>query len=205
MTISYPLAGLPALVDAGGIADLKIMPEFVQGRNTNSFTNAEQIYDYIGERWTLTVNYTGLTVKNARIIIAFLLSLRGIVGTFMAGDSLMSEPEVAIGGTPLVNGDSQTGRTLNVKGLDALTGTIKAGTYFQLGNFLYMNLTDAIANGSGNATLDIFPYIRGTPVNNDVLSFINPKNIFRLSESAISWSVNNERIYRISFSAVEAR
>lgn len=203
MTISYPLE-LPTLVDTGGIASLTILPEFVQGRNTNQFTNQEQIYDYTAERWNLSMTYSGLTMENARIVIAFLLSLRGAVGTFMAGDKLMASPTGVIAGTPLVNGGGQTGRTLNVKGLTA-SSTVKAGNYFQIGNFLYMDLKDAIANGSGNATLDIFPFIRGTPADNAALVFSNAKNIFRLSEGSISWSVGDDRIYRIGFTAVEAR
>jgi len=204
MTISYPLS-LPTLVDDGGIADLRIMPEYVQGRNTNPFTNAEQIYDYQADRWTLSINYTGLTVRNARLVMAFLLSLRGIVGTFYYGDPLMASPSEAVLGAPLVNGSSQTGRSLNVKGLVPTTGVIKAGNYFQIGDYLYMVLKDVTANGSGNATLDIFPYIRGAPVDGDALTFTNANGIFRMAETNVSWVVNEEQLYRISLSAVEAR
>lgn len=205
MSISWPLS-MPTLPEAGGIASVTIIGEFAQGRNTNAFNNTEQVYDYVGERWALSVAYSNLSILNARAVMAFLLSLRGYVGTFMAGDLLMASPQSSIPGAPKVNGSGQTGRTLAVKGLTpSVSNAIHAGDYFQIGNYLYCALENANSDGSGNTNVEIFPFIRGTPSDGADLTFTSPKNIFRLNDASVSWSADVNKYYKIAFTAVEAR
>ena len=107
------------------------------------------------------------------------------------------------GGTPFVMGGSQIGKTLVTDGWPNSVTVLKAGDLFQVENSLYMNLTDASSNGSGQATLDIWPTAR-TPADNAPLVVSAPKNLWRLSKG-FSWKENEDHLFEIDFSGQEAR
>lgn len=200
MTITYPLT-LPSNFDS-----IQLTAQNVQGRNTNLYTNKEQVYSYSGDRWTLNVTYPRKALVDARLIQAFLLALRGGVGTFIAGDPYQAAPSGIATGTPVINGAGQTGYTLATTGWTAgQTGILKAGDYIQIGSYnLHMVLQDANSNGSGQATFDIWPRIRTSPSNGSAVVINSPKCLFRLTDSNVGWAVDKESLYDFSLSAVEA-
>lgn len=79
------------------------------------------------------------------------------------------------GGTPLVNGASQTGNSINTDGWPNSTTVLKAGDLVKLGTLqLVYELTgDATSNGAGQAALAIEPQIIvGTsPADNGVVAY----------------------------------
>ena len=136
----------------------------------------------------------------------------GYYGTFLLGDPNGADAQGSastLPGTPLVNGGSQTGNTLVIDGCPASkTGYLKAGDYIQLGSGsssrLYKVLTDTNTNGSGQATLDIWPALRNSPSDNDPVVVSNTKGLFRLSSNIQQWEINDISSYGISFDCVEA-
>ena len=76
---------------------------------------------------------------------------------------------VAAAGTPLVNGASQTGRSLITDGWTA-AAVLKRGDALAFDNDWYRELhlvtADATADGSGNMTIPISPAIHRSPANN---------------------------------------
>jgi len=143
--------------------------------------------------------------------VAFLLSLKGQVGTFLLGDpncfaaqgSARTTP-----GTPLVNGASQTGDTLIIDGLPtSVTGYLLPGDYIQLGSGstaqLYKVLTQVDTSGGG-ATLDLWPNLRSSPGDNTAVVVANTKGRFRLKDNITQWSINEISSYGITFDCVEA-
>jgi len=125
------------------------------------------------------------------------------------GDPLCATPQGNIGGTPRVNGGSQTGETLNIDGCTAdVTDWLKAGDYIQLGAAgtanLHKVLEDVNTNGSGEATLSLWPHIRTAPADNATVTVTNAVGRFRLASNETAWSINEASIYGISFSAMEA-
>ena len=74
------------------------------------------------------------------------------------------------GGTPLVNGGSQTGNTVNTDGWPNSTLVLKAGDLVKFGtlNLVYEMQADANSNGSGQATLSVDPLVisGGSPADN---------------------------------------
>lgn len=108
---------------------------------------------------------------------------------------------------PAVNGDLQTGNTLNVSGFPASSAVMSCGDFFQLGSGLttrlYKVLDDVVSDASGEASLNIFPRLRISPSNGESLVFENPKGLFRLADNQQDFSSNNNKVYRISFNAVE--
>lgn len=76
----------------------------------------------------------------------------------------------SLGGTPLINGASQTGNSVAIDGATpSQTGWIKAGDIlrFASNNTIHMCTADADSDGSGNVTVSIIPEIRRSPANND--------------------------------------
>jgi len=78
------------------------------------------------------------------------------------------------GGTPLVNGASQTGRILNTDGWPNSTTVLRAGDLVQFAgsNKVYMVTVNAISDGSGVAALVINPGIVAgqSPANNAAIT-----------------------------------
>jgi hypothetical protein len=98
---------------------------------------------------------------------------------------------------------------LNIDGLPAsATGYLKAGDYIQLGtgatSRLYKVLEDVNSNGSGQATLNLWPDLRSSPANDATVVVSNAKGLFRLAQNDASWTIGNDGFYSITFSAVEA-
>jgi hypothetical protein len=69
---------------------------------------------------------------------------------------------------------------------------------------LHKVLADVNTNGSGQATLLLWPHIRTAPADNATVIVTNTVGRWRLASNESSWSVNEASIYGISFSAMEA-
>ena len=87
------------------------------------------------------------------------------------------------GGTPLVNGASQTGSTIATDGWPNSTLVLKAGdlvTFATGPNLVYDITADVTSNGSGVATLPVSPnvFAGGSPGNNNAIT-ITASVVFR--------------------------
>lgn|SRR6202795_5240163 len=199
MSITYPLS-MPA--GDPGVKDLVLTANYVVAQSVSPYTSQEQVYQHSGSWWELTSNFAPMKRPDAENWIAFLLSLRGRAGTFLFGDPSAVNPQGNAGGSPIVSGAGQTGGSLLITGL---TGTIEAGDYFAIGSGstqrLYKNLTD---QSGSPCTLDIFPFIRESPAANAPLTLVNAQGVFRLTENAQPWSVDEAMHYQLNFKAREA-
>lgn len=204
MAITYPLS-LPTIT---GIANIVITARNSVAVATSPFTLTTQVMQHQGSRWEASVTLPPMKRASAEEWIAFLISLNGAYGTFLLGDPMGATARGSAStaaGTPLVNGGSQTGSTLNIDGApNNATGYLKAGDYIQIGTNLYKVLADANSNGSGQVSLDIWPSLRSSPADNAAVVVAGAKGLFRLSSSDASFSIDNASVYGINFSAVEA-
>jgi hypothetical protein len=205
MTISYPLA-LPTHT---GFTQIELRAINAVAYSRSPFTFSGQAFAYPGQMWTADVTLPPMKRADAEQWVAWLISLRGQLGTFLLGDPNGATARGAATGTPLVNGASQTGGSLVIDGAaTSVTGWLKAGDYIQLGtngsSRLHKVLTDANSNGSGNVTLDIWPHIRIAPADNATVAVSSAKGLFRLASNEQAWSVNEAAIYGIAFGAMEA-
>jgi len=201
MTISYPLS-LPTV---GGFKTYSISAMNAIGSTSSQYTYQSQIQEYDGDGWLLEVETGTMTQANAYPWIAFLTMLKGPKGTFLAGDPKHTTPQGLGGGTPLVNGASQTGSSLITDGWTISVNTLKAGDYFSIANTLYMNLQDVTADGSGNATFDIYPSLRTSPANDAALDLTSPLGTFRLGEGHTRlYTVDSKGGYKVKFQAIES-
>lgn len=205
MAITYPLT-LPSHT---GIRNITLRAVNTVGMSMSPFTYQQQAVAHAGQRWEVDVTLPAMNRADAEQWVAFLVSLRGRFGTFTLGDPVGASPRGSAGGTPLVNGASQTGGTLNIDGCtSSQTGWLKAGDYIQLGTAgsatLHKVLADADSNGSGQVALDIWPYIRTAPSDNATVVVTNTVGRFRLADNEQNWSIRETALYGITFGGVEA-
>jgi hypothetical protein len=205
MAISYPLA-LPTHT---GIRSIELRAVNAVAYSRSPFTFAGQAFAYSGQMWQADVTLPPMKRADAEQWVAWLVSLRGSLGTFLLGDPLGATARGVATGTPLIKGGSQTGGTINIDGATSgVTGWLKAGDYVQIGSGgtarLHKVLQDANSDGSGNVTLELWPQVRTAPADNASVTVSSAKGLFRLASNEQAWSINEASIYGITFSAMEA-
>ncbi len=104
----------------------------------------------------------------------------------------------AYGGTPLVDGGSQTGFSLNIKGATFnILDWIRKGDYFSIDangeHELKMATDDANSDGAGLVVLSFTPRIRFAPLDNAGIFvedgvLTKPQGIFLLESADTGWS-----------------
>ena len=151
-------------------------------------TKAVQTIEQPGARWSATLGYINLIDPDVALLQAFLAQLRGMANRFTLANFERSTPRGIATGTPLVNGASQTGTSLNTKGWTASqTGIMKAGDYFTVNGELKMMAADANSDGTGLATLVFEPPLRASPADNAALTVNSPTATFMLRDSKVGW------------------
>jgi len=136
----------------------------------------------------------------ARAFFAFICKQKNQYDTFTFTPAIFA-PNGFAAGTPLVNGASQTGGTISIKGFSPnITGIMKAGDFLKFANRdkVYMVTADGNSDGSGNVTLDIFPDLFQSPAADSAVtitdvpftvSFVD--NIQSLDiEHLLSWNID---------------
>jgi hypothetical protein len=133
------------------------------------------------------------------------MSLRGTLNVFQMGDPLRSTPQGTGAGSPEVNGANQVGYTLATKGWTAsASGVLLPGDWLQIGYRLYNNLGIVNADGSGNATLSIWPQLRESPADSTTIVLNNTQGLFRLKANSRKYSMLANRTYGLQFDIREA-
>jgi len=185
------------------IFDLNQVPKFVTielRSNTalypSPLTASIQTLDRGGAKWRIVYTYDNLRDDNRGELMGLIASLRGQTNRLRV--PVFDNPSRgAYGGSPNVDGASQTGSSIDIKGCsNNITDWIKAGDYFSINvngeHELKMATADASSNGSGLITVSFEPRLRDSPLNSAVIYVGDggnvPQGIFMLAESAASWS-----------------
>lgn len=203
--VSYPI-DFPNDIS---VNQLSLTPLNAISRSASKFTYVEKVYNFQGQAWRVSGSLPLMARATAEEYMSFVFKLKGRFGTFnFPLPSSISESRGSWGGTVLVDGGSQTGDTLNIKGLTpSTTNIIRKGDYFNLGSGsslrLYKVLDDVSSDGSGNATLTIWPNLRSSPNDNDPLVNENVEVLLRLEDN-VTTDIDVNKHYLISFSAMEA-
>jgi len=204
MAITYPIS-LPA---SPVQRTINLFPRSVVAVSQSAFSLKQQIYAWGGQCWGGSVTLPAMQRADGEAWVAALTSLNGREGTFLLGDTANKTARGIATGTPLVKGGSQTGYDLITDGWTiSQTGILKAGDWIQLGSGsssqLHKVMSDANSNGSGEATLTLWPKLRSSPADNAVIVVSSPKGVFRLAEG-FEWNIDDLRLYGLAFSFVEA-
>lgn len=183
------------------------------------FSYKEQVQNFGAQRWEADVNLPPMKRAAAETWIAWLMSLKGQVGTFYLSDPTAATPRGAARDTNTIEVFND-GSTLIPKNdtmyLDtdqnSITGYLKAGDYLQLGTSsdntqqLHKVLQDVDTDANGGATVYIWPNIRRAAHKVDNYAQIKVQNtagVFRLASSVTDWDINRAQTYGLSFSAIE--
>lgn len=192
MAISYPVS-TPTDI---GIADIQLSATNAVAVSKSPFTFATQVHAYSGEMWSASVTIPTVRKDLAEPWVAFLLSLRGQYGTFLLGDPNRTSPQGTATSATITG--SLGDRSVTV----AMTGTLKAGDYFQLGSGATAKLHKVLVDKSGNGTLEIWPALRDD-YTTATATLTNAKGVFRLSSNSTQWGIGSSSAYSIQFDAME--
>jgi hypothetical protein len=100
------------------------------------------------------------------------------------------------GGTPRVNGGSQTGTSLVTDGWPPNQVVLKAGDMFSCGE-LKRASADVLSDGSGNATITFRPAIRTSPADNTAFVLEKPTCTMILADDMQGmWECNAQGVYQ---------
>lgn len=192
---SFPLA-FPTYT---GVRGITIRGKKVVGVNTAPGSLVTQTYEWPGERWEAEISLPIMSEDNAEAWIAWLLSLRGPVGSFLMGSPIRTTPRGAAAttpGTPQVDGaQSARARVLNIKtGLGTTANWLRAGDWLSLGTGsarrLHKNISTVSLDSSGKAALDIWPALREAVADNATLYVASATGRFMLSAAAAEHAIN---------------
>lgn len=205
--ISYPLT-FPTVKAPRSFA---IRAGAVVGVQPSPLTLEHTVYVWPGDGWELDIEFPPLNGRaEAAAVIAFLLKLNGMEGTFLAGDPLNTSPRGTwAGASPLVVGAHVAGvKTVAIDGL-AAGATGKEMDWIQFGSGstarLHQVVQDFTANGSGEATLEIWPRTRAALADNAPITLASPQGLWRLASNTTGWSVGLAQRYGVRFTCIEAR
>lgn len=192
MAISYPVS-TPTDI---GIADIQLSATNAVAVSKSPFTFATQVHAYSGEMWSASVTIPTVRKDLAEPWVAFLLSLRGQYGTFLLGDPNRTSPQGTATSATITG--SLGDRSVTV----AMTGTLKAGDYFQLGSGANAKLHKVLVDQSGSGTLEIWPALRDDYTTASA-TLTNAKGVFRLASNSTQWGIGSSSAYSIQFDAME--
>lgn len=192
MAVSYPMS-TPTTI---GIESITLRAVNAVTTSQSPFTYKQQVVDFGGQRWEASVSIPSVHRDKAAEWVAMLIALRGPVGTFLLGD-----PDYA---TPRGDASSVavTGSAGDATVAVAMTGTLKAGDYIQLGTGASARLHKVLVDQTGNGNLEIWPSLR-SDYSSATATLDSPKGVFRLKQNMTEWSINNASFYGVSFEAVE--
>lgn len=206
MAITYPIT----LPTSPGYSSVEFRTSQRVGISRDPFSATQSVYAWPGQWIEADVSLPVMTRAEASEWIAALVSLNGVEGTFHLVNPTGQAVRGSVPGTPLVNGtNAARSETLATKGWTAgQTNILRKADWVQTGTGenrrMYMVLKDVNSDGSGNATLDIFPSLRVALANNDPITTTNCGGLFRLKGNGFSWSISEAMLYGIQFSCVEA-
>lgn len=147
-------------------------PKSMAQMKGNPFNAAVQVHEN-DAYWAGELEYSNLDFLQTRVMRTFINKLNGPVGDFWFRDFTHSQLGTWSGNIT-VDGSGQDGRMLLVTGAVPNALIAPAGDRFQLGDFTYELLEDALANSAGNCILRFLPDLRRIPTNGQSLVTGNP-------------------------------
>src|SRR6056297_3065763 len=197
--ITYP-RDLPAV---RGPRTIELRAVSATALNQSPFTFQNTAYEYPGQMWQADITLPPMKRADAEQWIAWLISLRGRAKDFLLGDPSAPAPRglaATFPGTPIVT--DQSGGSIIVTGASAnKSGWLLPGDYIQIGSAatatLHKVLDTANTDATGEAALEVWPYVRGTRSGSVTVN--NAVGRFRLSSNEQAWSINEASIYGITF------
>lgn len=157
-------------------------------RFTSPLTSATQTVARKGTVWRVDLAFNNLTTTDRGVLQGFLAKLEGQVHRVRLKDHAFTRQGTG-GGTPLINGASQTGSSVVLDGAGTVSNWLRAGDLLAWDKVsdsgtdnpqLHMCTTDVSSSG-GNVTVAISPPLRNSPPNNAPVNITDPEGVFMLA------------------------
>lgn len=158
------------------------------------------------QRWGLRFSYAPLKRAEFAVLHSFLLAVRGQADTFTVTLPGSGTPQGTWLGMPVVNGASQTGRVLNLRGLTASqAAAVKAGDILTIAGQtkVYMATADAASNASGLATVAIEPALQVSPPDGAAITATNVAFTVALASDNLDTNLAPGIYYSLDIDMVE--
>lgn len=158
------------------------------------------------QRWGIRMSWSPMRRNLFAQFQGFLLSQRGQADTFTTTLPGYTAPQGTWPGTPLVNGASQTGRSIIMDGFTASqTGVAKCGDLLKFAGHtkVYMITADANSNGSGQATLSIEPALVASPADNEAIVTSNVPFTVALASDSLDTNLSPGVLFTLEIDMVE--
>lgn len=134
-----------------------------------------------------------MTRADAEAVIGFLLAAQR--GTFYFQDYANPTNRGGVTGTLQVTTATANTSTLVFGGA---SGLFAVGDWLQISSSLYK-----VVQVTSATEVDVFPVLRASYAVTTPITYSNAKGVFRLSEPLTNWSIDNAKIYGVSFGIVE--
>lgn len=210
ITVAGQTVTVVALPSCPGFSSYELSMADAVAVDSSPFTGQTQAQQWFGaDMWSGTLTPPPLATRWGGEWKAFLAQLRGMANAFQLPVPNYSGPRGMPLGAPAI-----PGTVTNVAGDQGLattgwtaskTGLLLRGDYLQVGYRLHMVLDPVTSDGSGNATIPIWPSLREAPIASAAINLIKPAGLFRLGTNKRGWGVDQSRLSRISFPIVEYR
>lgn len=162
---------------------------------------------YIGGHFfRMTLTYPTLAKEEYEEIYAFLNSQQGQYDVFTVTVQDKNTPRGVATGTPLVNGASQTGKSIVTDGWTAsVTNIMRAGDLIKFAGHtkVYMVDSDVNSNASGQATIAITPALVVSPADNEAITVSNVPFTVTRTSGIQSYSGRAGNLYELTFQCEE--
>lgn len=150
----------------------------------------------LGDRWAAdVVTWPANYAEESRIMLSRLV--RGLTDTVLMRVLEPGMRDLPFG-TPQIAAAGAFGSTVPVKGLGA-GRVVPEGKFLSIVSggqrFLYQVTAQVTSDGSGNATLPIYPMLRRQPALNDVVELSQPKMEGFVQGNEYSWEVASKSRY----------
>jgi len=185
---------MPLAFPSVGIQNIQMRLKRAVAVSESPFSYDTQTYVHQGARWECEVTLPPLTYAEARSVEAFIVGLKGQSGTFTFGHPLHTS--TATGNT---NADALI-RAEQIS-LGGTSTAVDAGTYLQLGDYLYITTT---SKTSGVGLIGIQPPLRAAVSGGTAVDFTLPKSLWRMASNDVSWSTDTAAMFGFTFAFVEA-
>ena len=203
MAITYPLQ-----TPTSGVTSINWTNSVASLISRSPFTFQGQAQTYPGQIRYAQVSVENRNREDAEDWVGFLNALNGCGGTFLMGDPLGIRPRRGSTTGVTVRGSNQSGSTLlvNTTQINEVNWASR-GDWLQIGagsnSRLYKVTMPANTNGSGYASLEIWPRLRVSPTDGQIITMNNSKGLFRLSSGTFDYSEQDGCKYSLSFSCEE--
>jgi hypothetical protein len=177
-----------------GIQNITMRLKRTNAISQSPFTYEQQVYAYNAAMWEAEVTLAPLSYADARSVEAFIIGLKGRSGTFTFGHPLHTSTSTGNVNANAAIRDEQIS-------LGGTSTAVTAGTYLQLGDYLYMATS---SKSSGIGTLDIQPPLRTAVSGGTVVDFTQPKSLWRMAANDVGWSTDVASTVGFTFAMHEA-